>query len=95
MSPSREDITSSSAVITTSSSNTSCKSRGGSVTSNPDFGLSGGHVPIVALTANVSDDSRSQCLASGMDDYCVKPFKKADFATCLEKWCKKAPPPAL
>ncbi len=36
--------------------------------------ISGGHTPIVGLTANTYDADREKCLASGMDEFMTKPF---------------------
>ncbi|MFZ6773453.1 response regulator [Undibacterium sp. SXout7W] len=36
--------------------------------------ISGNHIPIVALTANVIQGDKERCLASGMDGYIAKPF---------------------
>ena len=41
---------------------------------------------IIALTANVMDDDRQECLNSGMDDYLGKPIVLDELITKLEKW---------
>ena len=47
---------------------------------------SGGHVPIIALTANAMEADRDRCLDSGMDDYVSKPFKQRLLITVLQRW---------
>ena len=44
---------------------------------------SGSRVPIIALSANVMPNSREIYLASGMDDFLSKPFKKEELAAKL------------
>ncbi len=46
----------------------------------------GGHVPVVALTANALATERQKCLDAGMDDYITKPFDRKDLVSALEEW---------
>jgi signal transduction histidine kinase/ligand-binding sensor domain-containing protein/CheY-like chemotaxis protein len=44
------------------------------------------HVPIIALTADVTSDGRAACLAAGMDDHLAKPFRREALHAMLVRW---------
>ena len=54
------------------------------------------HIPIIALTADVVDDTRRKCIQAGMDAYVAKPLRREQLAAALERWIPKpveeAPP---
>jgi CheY-like chemotaxis protein len=39
-----------------------------------------------AIVATTSSESRSTCLAAGMNDYCAKPVKRTDLEHLLNQW---------
>lgn len=45
----------------------------------------GGHVVIIAMTANAMAGDREKCLDAGMDDYITKPFEPAEFLAALQR----------
>ncbi len=47
------------------------------------------NVPIIAVTANVLDNDREQCLKAGMNDYIPKPLKKDVLNNALTRWLVK------
>jgi CheY-like chemotaxis protein len=48
---------------------------------------SGRHLPIIALTANVTREDRQACLAAGMDDFLVKPVDSTQLNAVLQRYC--------
>ncbi|MCD6060261.1 MAG: multi-sensor hybrid histidine kinase [Moraxellaceae bacterium] len=42
--------------------------------------------PIIAVTAGILRDERAACLASGMNDFLPKPFKRANLIDVLQRW---------
>ncbi len=45
-------------------------------------------IPIVAMTANFSEEDRERCKEAGMDDFMTKPVKIKILGELLEKWMK-------
>ena len=47
-------------------------------------------LPVIAMTANVMQGDRQDCIASGMNDYITKPYNRNELRAVISRW---APPP--
>jgi CheY-like chemotaxis protein len=52
--------------------------------------ITGRHVVVVALTANVLEDDRKACIDAGMDDFLAKPLTLDALREVLERWLPAA-----
>jgi signal transduction histidine kinase/CheY-like chemotaxis protein len=50
----------------------------------------GGHIPIVALTASALKDDRERCLRAGMDEYISKPIRSIELIDVMTRLTGKA-----
>jgi|GEM_PF-424384 len=48
----------------------------------------GQHLPVIAMTANISEGDRENCLAAGMDDFLPKPLAIDAMQAVLTRWLK-------
>ncbi|MDG1482522.1 MAG: response regulator [Myxococcota bacterium] len=55
---------------------------------NPD-------VPIVALTADLTDQNRSSCRTAGINDFCSKPLTRDKLKILLDRWLPRNEPDVL
>ncbi|HWO32145.1 MAG TPA: response regulator, partial [Candidatus Acidoferrum sp.] len=46
--------------------------------------LTGGHVPIIAMTAHALKGDQERCLSAGMDGYVSKPIRTSEFFAAIE-----------
>lgn len=51
----------------------------------------GGHLIVVAMTANAAEGDRERCLAAGMDDYLPKPITRDMLTGLLQRWLLPLP----
>jgi PAS domain S-box-containing protein len=48
-------------------------------------------IPIIAITANASDEERKKCMDAGMDDFIAKPFQSGDLYQKIAKFTTLSP----
>jgi CheY-like chemotaxis protein len=50
---------------------------------------SGGHLPIIAMTAHAMTGDRDKCIKAGMDDYISKPIRREEILQAISRWVQK------
>jgi len=48
-------------------------------------------VPIIAVTANVMQGDRDDCITAGMNDYVTKPYKREELRAAINRWTQSRP----
>lgn len=48
-------------------------------------------LPVIAVTANVMQGDRDDCMKSGMNDYITKPYNRNDLITVIRRWAPSDP----
>ena len=59
--------------------------------------VTGGYLPVIALTVRSRKEDRERCLAAGMDDYLSKPVRSVELFAAIERvlFDHRVPPPIL
>ncbi|GAB2876544.1 hybrid sensor histidine kinase/response regulator [Nocardioides pacificus] len=60
-----------------------------------DDARSSGHLPVIAMTASVTDGERERCTAAGMDDFVAKPVSPEELDAALRRWVPLSLPGSL
>lgn len=50
------------------------------------------NLPVIAMTANVMQGDREDCMAAGMNDYITKPYKRDELKSAINRWMPPLPP---
>jgi CheY-like chemotaxis protein len=56
---------------------------------SPGSGVRNRLIPIIALTAGVTQDDRDRCISAGMDDYLAKPLSPETLICVIERLLRK------